>query len=116
MLTFGIACPGGRNGSLCADEAANCSPCPAAACGSYNYTSPVTESTYYLNNCNNATFDPAEEICNSLGGHLVSYTMADEQQDVESYFFTLGGAQPASGVAAAQLNGWAALYTSCLAA
>ena len=56
----------------------------------YNYTSPITNITYYLNNCNNATFDASEEQCNSLGGHLVSYESEVEQRDAEWYYKTLG--------------------------
>ena len=66
-------------------------PAHAAACGLHNYTSPLTNYTYYLNNCNNATFDASEAVCNDNGGHLVSYSSADEQQDAEGYFYGLGG-------------------------
>ena len=61
-----------------------------AACGTFQYTSPLTNYTYYLNNCGNNTFDVSQANCNSLGGHLVSYQTSDEQQDAEGYYTSLG--------------------------
>jgi hypothetical protein len=58
----------------------------------YSYTSPLSNSTYFLNNCNNNTFDAAETACNAVGGHLVSYGSHAEQQDVEGYYVSLGEA------------------------
>jgi hypothetical protein len=71
--------------SLCDDLS---SPC--AACGTFQYTSPVTNYTYLLNNCGNNTFDVSQTSCNSYGGHLVSYQSSDEQLDAEGYFAALG--------------------------
>jgi hypothetical protein len=42
----------------------------------------VTNSTYVWNT-GSATFDEAEETCNSYGGHLAAWNNAEEQQEVE---------------------------------
>ncbi len=66
-------------------------PLPLAACGSFNYTSPTSNYSYLLNNCNNATFDEGEYVCNSIGGHLVTFPTKADQEDAESYYTQLGG-------------------------
>lgn len=56
----------------------------------HEYKSPLTNYTYYLSNCNNATFDVSRTACNSMGGHLVSFQSEEEQQDAEGYFTGMG--------------------------
>jgi hypothetical protein len=63
---------------------------PPTACGSFHYTSPVSNFSYMLNNCNNATFDDGETVCNSMGGHLVVYPSKADQDDAEGYYTKLG--------------------------
>ena len=70
---------------------------PLAACGSFPYTSPTSNYSYVLNNCNNATFDEGESMCNSVGGHLVVYPTKADQDDAEGYYIQLGGCREAAG-------------------
>lgn len=64
-----------------------------AACGFYNYTSPVTNSTYILNQCF-TTQPAAQQFCNDNGGHLVGWKSLAEQQDVEDFFLSKVGCCP----------------------
>jgi hypothetical protein len=64
-----------------------------AACGSFPYTSPVTNHSYLMSNCANTTFDQGQAQCNAAGGHLVIYNSKAEQEDAEGYFISLGGAR-----------------------
>ncbi len=61
-----------------------------AACGFFNYTSPVTNSTYILNQCS-MDQPSAQQFCNDNGGHLVGYKSLAEQQDVEDFFVSKVG-------------------------
>ena len=56
----------------------------------YNYTSPKTGNKYYMVS-NPANGLAAEVNCNVLGGHLVQYSSAMEQQEVEQAFIKQGG-------------------------
>jgi hypothetical protein len=49
------------------------------------YNDPHTNTTYILNTLPMPA-TPAQQYCNSQGGHLVSYTSLDEQRAVEDYF------------------------------
>jgi hypothetical protein len=50
-----------------------------------NYTSPVSNVTFYFNSTN-TTFDDAQLSCNANGGHIAGYTSLEEQADVEKYY------------------------------
>jgi hypothetical protein len=80
---------------------ANPAPADPAACGCHStapnafvYTSNVTGQTYTLNTSFVSQAD-AERQCACTGGHLVSYTSQDEQQDVRR----LASSRAAAGVA-----------------
>jgi hypothetical protein len=63
--------------------------CRRAAPGAYIYVSNTTNSTYILNTTK-TDFKAAQRACNNQGGHLVSYSSAAEQVEVESYYVNLG--------------------------
>ncbi len=69
-----------------------CFACPAAALGAFYYTSPLTNVTYLFNNTPVNAFQ-AELACQAGGGHLVSFTSVEQQQEIEEGFMTLGGLQ-----------------------
>ncbi len=59
----------------------------------YNFTSPKTKATYYLNTANSDA-GTAEQFCQRNGGHLAIYTSHKEQIEVEAAFTTQGGLIP----------------------
>ena len=61
--------------------------------GVYRYTSEFSGATFTLNTAARMQAD-AEITCQSQGGHLAIFTSAQEQQDVERGFTTLGGLIP----------------------
>lgn len=68
------------------------SPAPAAP-HVYNFTSPRTNTTYYLNTAMNDA-GSGEQFCQRHGGHLAIYTSAKEQLEVEAAFTKQGGLIP----------------------
>jgi hypothetical protein len=50
-----------------------------------NYTDDFTQATYTLNT-RTLAFEDAEDICNDIGGHAVSYGGIAEQVAVENFY------------------------------
>jgi hypothetical protein len=50
-----------------------------------SYTDEFTGATYTLNT-QKLAFDDAEDICNDIGGHVVSYGSISEQVAVELFY------------------------------
>ncbi len=65
-----------------------CLVCPAAR---GNWTLRHSNGAIYTLSTRPANFSAAQAACLAQGSHLVSYTSAAEQADVEQYFTTLGG-------------------------
>jgi hypothetical protein len=59
-----------------------------AAPGIFTFKSNSTNKTYALNT-NPLDQKSAQQVCNNMGGHLVSYATYEEQIEVESYYIKL---------------------------
>lgn len=59
--------------------------CNAAPGLRVNYTDDFTQATYTLNT-RTLAFEDAEDICNDIGGHAVSYGGIAEQVAVENFY------------------------------
>lgn len=63
---------------------------PTAATGRRRLTQSANTGHTYMLNTTATTMPDASATCNSYGGQLVAYKSLREQQDVESYFLSLG--------------------------
>jgi hypothetical protein len=59
----------------------------------YNYTSPTSNTLYYLNTTADR-HNNSELACRMLGGHLVMFGSRAEQLEVEAAFRASGGLIP----------------------